>query len=244
MMDANARNEIVLRAEGLRKIFPSGAEELHVLRGVDLAVARGEIVSIVGASGAGKSTLLHICGALLRPTSGLVRIGGEDVFRLKDGDLSRLRNRRVGFVFQFHHLLGEFTAEENVMLPLLIAGGRPAEARTRAREILDAVSLSARLHHLPADLSGGEQQRVAVARALVARPDIVLADEPSGNLDETTSEDLHRLLWALRDEHGQAFVLVTHDESLADRADRKLRLHDGRVSEAGRRSERRETIPQ
>ncbi|MFH1681141.1 MAG: ABC transporter ATP-binding protein [Candidatus Eisenbacteria bacterium] len=242
MMDREGGNDAVLRTAGLNKSFPSGAEVLHVLKGVDLAVARGEIVSIVGASGAGKSTLLHICGALLRPSSGTVLIGGEDVFRLGDGDLSRLRNRRVGFVFQFHHLLPDFTAEENVMLPLLIAGDRDVEARARARDLLDAVGLSARAHHSPADLSGGEQQRVAVARALVARPEIVLADEPSGNLDDRTSADLHRLLWSLRAELGQAFALVTHDEALADRADRKLRLHDGRIVEESRGPARREDI--
>jgi lipoprotein-releasing system ATP-binding protein len=229
MMNENARE--VLRAEDVRMSFPSGAALLDVLKGVDLSVGRAEIVSIVGASGAGKSTLLHVCGALLRPTSGRILLGGEEIYRMGDGELSRLRNRRVGFVFQFHHLLPEFSAEENVMLPVLVAGEGKGEASRRARDLLAAVGLSERAHHAPGDLSGGEQQRVAVARALAARPDIVLADEPSGNLDDRTSEDLHALLWSIREERGQAFVIVTHDEELANRADRKLRMHDGRLHE-------------
>ncbi len=223
-------NDIVLSAEELRMSFPSGAGELHVLTGVDLDIERGEIVSIVGASGVGKSTLLHLCGTLLRPTSGRVLLGGVDAFRLGDGELSRLRNRRVGFIFQFHHLLPEFTALENVMLPLLIGGTAKPDAARSARDLLAGVGLADRAHPLAPDLSGGEQQRVAVARALAARPDIVLADEPSGNLDDRSSEDLHGLFWTLRDERAQAFAIVTHDEALADRADRKLRLHDGRLS--------------
>lgn len=221
---------IVLRTEGLSKSFPSGESELHVLQGVDIEFRRGEIVSVVGASGVGKSTLLHVIGTLLRPTAGRVFIGGEDVFDLNDRELSRIRNRKIGFVFQFHHLLPEFSAEENIMLPLLIGGdGEAADAERRARELLAAVGLSDRAHHSTSDLSGGEQQRVAVARALATSPDLVLADEPSGNLDDRTSEELHKLIWDLRDRFGQTFVIVTHDEEFADRADRKMRLHEGRV---------------
>lgn len=226
-------NAKVLSAEGLEKSFPSGREVLHVLRGVDLTIAKGEIVSIVGASGAGKSTLLHLLGGLLRPTAGSVRIGGEAIFRLGDTALSRLRNRHVGFVFQFHHLLPELTAEENVMLPLLIGGAEKAAARERARELLGSVSLLERSHHHPHEMSGGEQQRTAVARALATRPEVVLADEPSGNLDGKNSDELHRLLWSIRDESGQAFAIVTHDDRLADRADRKLRLREGRIEDGG-----------
>lgn len=224
----------VLKAEGLVKCFPSGSEELHVLRGLDLEIEAGEIVSIVGASGAGKSTLLHIAGGLLRPTAGRVWISGEELFRLSDGALSRLRNRRVGFVFQFHHLLPEMTAEENVMMPLLIGNEGRRESADRAKSLLDEVGLSGRGHHHPHELSGGEQQRVAVARAVAARPEIVLADEPSGNLDDRNSDELHRLLWTLREEEGQAFAIVTHDDGLANRADRKLRLHEGRLYDDGR----------
>ncbi len=217
----------VLVAEDLHKRFPSGDRELTVLRGVNLEVRRGEILSIVGASGVGKSTLLHILGGLLRPTAGRVLLAGEDVFRLGDGELSRRRNEKIGFVFQFHHLLPEFTAEENVMLPCMIGNGSRRSARERAQLLLGSVSLSDRATHHPSELSGGEQQRVAVARALATSPDVVLADEPSGNLDEKRSRELHDLIWSLREKEEQAFVIVTHDEELANRADRKLRLHDG-----------------
>ena len=209
--------------------FRSGAEELVVLSGIDLAVARGEIVSIVGASGVGKSTLLHILGTLMRPTGGKVWIDGKDVFRMQDAALSRFRNKNIGFVFQFHHLLPEFTAEENVMLPILIGGGNRADAGKRAAELLRSVSLGDRLTHSPGELSGGEQQRVAVARALATSPGIVLADEPSGNLDDRSSEALHKLIWDLREKFGQAFILVTHDQALAKRADRQLRIHSGGI---------------
>ncbi|MFH1278365.1 MAG: ABC transporter ATP-binding protein [Candidatus Eisenbacteria bacterium] len=225
----NGEKRIVLKTEGLEKSFPSGREELRVLRGVDLEIEAGEIVSIVGASGAGKSTLLHIAGGLLRPTAGRVWISGEELFHLGDQALSRLRNQRVGFVFQFHHLLPELTAEENVMMPLLIGNGGRREAAARAKSLLAEVGVSGRAHHHPHELSGGEQQRIAVARAVAARPEIVLADEPSGNLDDRNSEELHRLLWSLREEEGQAFAIVTHDDRLANRADRKLRLHEGRL---------------
>ena len=229
-------NGPVLETANLRKTFQSGDSELVVLDGIDFSVAGGEIVSIVGASGVGKSTLLHVIGTLLRPSSGGVLIGGKDVFGLPDQQLSRFRNRRIGFVFQFHHLLPEFSAEENVMLPVLIGGGARGAARERAVELLDSVSLADRSAHYPAELSGGEQQRVAVARALAASPEIVLADEPSGNLDDRSSADLHDLIWTLRERFGQAFVLVTHDEALADRADRKLRLAGGLLADAERGS--------
>ncbi len=220
----------VLLSEDLRMTFRTGLTDLAVLKGVDLAVARGEIISIVGASGVGKSTLLHILGTLMRPTGGKVCIGGEDVFRMGDTALSRFRNEKIGFVFQFHHLLPEFSALENVMLPALIGRKSRAEAAKRAGELLEAVSLTDRAAHHPAELSGGEQQRVAVARALAMRPEIVLADEPSGNLDDRTSEELHALIWDLRERFDQAFILVTHDEALADRTDRKLRLHAGVIA--------------
>jgi lipoprotein-releasing system ATP-binding protein len=225
----------VLVAEDLHKSFPSGDRELTVLKGVNIEVHRGEILSIVGSSGVGKSTLLHILGALLRPSAGKVFLAGEDVFRLGDGELSRKRNEKIGFVFQFHHLLPEFTAEENVMLPCMIGNGSRRDARERARLLLESVSLGERTTHHPSELSGGEQQRVAVARALATSPDVVLADEPSGNLDEKRSRELHDLIWCLREKEGQAFVIVTHDEELANRADRKLRLHDGvLLEESGR----------
>lgn len=227
----NDSNGPVIIARDLRKSFDSGGKPLLVLDRVNLSINRAEIVSVVGASGVGKSTLLHIFGALLRPTSGTVLLGGKDIFALGDTELSVARNRMIGFVFQFHHLLPEFTALENVALPVLMYGGDRIEAMERAEELLDKVSLGERMHHFPAALSGGEQQRVAVARALANRPDLVLADEPSGNLDDRTSIGLHDLIWSLREEFGHAFVIVTHDEKLADRADRKLRLQDGVIGE-------------
>ena len=227
----NDSNGPVIIADDLRKSFDSGGKELCVLDGVNLSIGRAEIVSVVGASGVGKSTLLHIFGALLRPTSGRVLLDGKDVFALADSELSAVRNRKIGFVFQFHHLLPEFTALENVALPVLMSGGERSVAMERAGELLGKVSLGRRTHHFPAALSGGEQQRVAVARALANRPDLILADEPSGNLDDGTSRELHDLIWSLREEFGHAFVIVTHDEKLADRADRKLRLHDGVIDE-------------
>ncbi len=221
--------DTLLVSEDLRMNFRSGTEELTVLSGIDLTVEKGEIVSIVGASGVGKSTLLHILGTLMRPTGGKVWIDGKDVFRMQDSALSRFRNKNIGFVFQFHHLLPEFTAEENVMLPILISGGSKTDAKKRAAELLRSVSLGDRLTHSPGELSGGEQQRVAVARALATSPGIVLADEPSGNLDDRSSDALHELIWEVRDQFGQAFVLVTHDLTLAQRADRQLRIHQGGI---------------
>jgi lipoprotein-releasing system ATP-binding protein len=202
---------------------------LEVLRGVSLEVAAGEVVSIVGASGAGKTTLLQIMGTLSRPDGGSVRIGGTDVFALNDRALSRFRNERIGFVFQFHHLLPEFTAFENVCIPGFI-GKRPrAEVECRATELLQLMDLTARRDHKPGQLSGGEQQRVAIARALVNAPAVLLADEPSGNLDSRNREELHRLFFDLRDRLGQTIVIVTHDEGLAAMADRRITMRDGLV---------------
>jgi len=217
-----------LEATGLEKRFTGGdGSEIPVLQGVDLRVESGEAVSIIGASGAGKSTLLHLLGALDRPTAGEVRLGGKAVRGLDDPELAALRNRHVGFVFQFHHLLREFTALENVMMPALVSGAGKAEARDRARELLQAVGVGHRETHKPRQLSGGEQQRVAVARALVNQPLVLLADEPSGNLDNETSAVLHDLLFDIRQERALSMVLVTHNLTLARRAERVLSLERG-----------------
>lgn len=218
----------VLEARGVRKHFPYGeGGKLLVLEGVDLRVRAGEAVAIVGASGAGKSTLLHLLGALDAPTSGEILVGGRPIAGLDPADLAGVRNRHIGFVFQFHHLLGEFSALENVMMPRLIDGEDRPAAEARARELLDAVGLSGRLDHRPWQLSGGEQQRVAVARALANEPLLLLADEPSGNLDHQTSERLHELIFRIREDRGLAMVLATHNRELAAKADRTLLLEDG-----------------
>ena len=217
-------------AHELYKTYVGGdGSALHVLDNADLTVAAGEVVAIIGESGSGKSTLLHLLGGLDMPTSGEVVIDGQPLRKMAEDDLSRLRNEKVGFVFQFHHLLREFTAEENVMMPQLIAGRDPRQARSRARELLGDVGLDRRLEHKPTQLSGGEQQRVAVARALANDPVILLADEPSGNLDPATSENLHELLFGVSARHGSAMVVVTHDMALAGRADRVLELEGGRL---------------
>ncbi|MDE5707063.1 MAG: ABC transporter ATP-binding protein [Alistipes sp.] len=217
----------MIRAVDIRKRY--GA--LEVLRGVSLEVSRGEVVAIVGASGAGKTTLLQILGTLSRADGGSLLIDGEDVAALGDRTLSRFRNERIGFVFQFHHLLPEFTAFENVCMPGWI-GRRPrAEVERRAGELLELVGLSARRDHKPGQLSGGEQQRVAIARALVNAPSVLLADEPSGNLDSRNREEIHRLFFDLRERLGQTVVLVTHDESLAAQADRRIVMSDGLIVE-------------
>ena len=222
-----------LEARALCKSFMGGdGHELTVLEGVDLRVDETEAVAVVGSSGAGKSTLLHLLGALDQPTSGQVLVGGRDVSGLDVEALAGIRNETVGFVFQFHHLLREFTALENVMMPCLISGTDRRVAADRARELLAAVGLEGRLEHRPAQLSGGEQQRVAVARALSNDPVVLLADEPSGNLDTHTSEELHDLLFRLRGDRGLAMVLVTHNRELAGRTDRILALRDGRLHEA------------
>ena len=219
-----------LEARAVRRSFTLGdGSELEVLRGVDVTLQRGEAVAIVGTSGSGKSTLLHLLGALDRPTSGEIRLGGETLTGRKSSELARIRNRYVGFVFQFHHLLREFTSLENVMLPGLIEGRPRRVMEARARELLGEVGLEGRLQHRPWQLSGGEQQRVAVARALVNDPAVVLADEPSGNLDDRTSEALHDLLFRLREEWNLSLVLVTHNRELAARTDRALLLNEGRL---------------
>lgn len=215
-------------AERVERTFEGATgDPIRVLRGVDLIVERGETVAIVGPSGAGKSTLLHVLGGLDLPTAGRICLGGRDLSRMSDQDLARVRNEYVGFVFQFHHLLRDFTALENVMMPQLIAGVDRSQARARAMELLDQVGLSERVEHRPAKLSGGEQQRVAVARALANEPPALLADEPSGNLDRETSERLHRVLFDLVRHHDTALVVVTHNASLAERTDRVLELRDG-----------------
>lgn len=203
--------------------------ELEVLHGVSLEVKRGEIVSIVGASGAGKTTLLQIMGSLLTPDSGEVVIDGVSLSELNDDKLSEFRNRHIGFIFQSYHLLPEFTALENVMMPMLIAGGRRGDAEQIAKELLAMVGMSHREEHKPEALSGGEQQRVAIARALMMRPSVILADEPTGNLDTATREEIQRLFIELRDSINQTFVIVTHDEALAERSDRTIHMSDGRV---------------
>lgn len=212
--------------KGITKSFGS----LQVLKGINLHIDKGEVVSIVGPSGAGKTTLLQIIGTLDKPDSGEIIIDGTDVGKLSSKKLSEFRNRRIGFVFQFHQLLPEFTAVENIMIPAFIAGTQKDEARQRAMELLDFMGLADRAGHKPNELSGGEKQRVAVARALVNRPAVILADEPSGSLDSKNKEELHRLFFDLRDKTGQTFVIVTHDENLARITDRTIAMKDGMLS--------------
>lgn len=214
---------LVLKTENIQKSYGS----LKVLKGIDLNIQKGEVVSIVGSSGAGKSTLLHILGTLDQPDSGKLWINGEEISTLKGNALARFRNKHIGFVFQFHHLLPEFTALENVCIPAYLAKVSQSEAEAKAHKLLDMLGLASRAQHKPNELSGGEQQRVAVARALINNPSIILADEPSGNLDSDNSRDLHELFFRLRDELGQTFVIVTHNLDLADMADRKLVMKDG-----------------
>lgn len=214
----------MIKAENIVKSF--GA--LTVLKGVTVELPEKKVIAIVGPSGAGKTTLLQILGTLSHPDSGSLNIKGEDVFRLKDKQLARFRNKNIGFVFQFHHLLPEFTAIENVCMPALIAKASFTDAQRRAKELLDFLGLSERFDHKPAQLSGGEQQRIAVARALINNPLVIFADEPSGNLDSQNREDLHKLFFTLRDRMGQTFVIVTHDRDLAQMADLQLTMNDGR----------------
>ena len=224
---------IVLEAIDLAKVYRGGdGGVITILDGVNLEVLRGEMVAVVGASGAGKSTLLHLLGALDQPNRGAVRIGGQSLSGRSDEDLSALRNRSVGFVFQFHHLLREFTALENVMMPLRIARKRVPEARPRAESLLTRVGLGGRLAHVPGMLSGGEQQRVAMARALAMAPSLLVADEPTGNLDEHTADALHELLREMHRDAGLTSVIATHNARLAALCDRVLRLEDGQLRDA------------
>ena len=223
----------LIRVVDLYKSYYDGLTELPVLKGVDLAVKKAEIVAVVGASGVGKSTLLHLLGGLDRPSEGTIFYEGEDIFALNDPELDRFRNEEIGFVFQFHYLLPEFTALENVAMAGLIARQESSVAHNRAKELLDYVGLGERLEHRPSELSGGERQRVAIARALVNQPRVVLADEPTGNLDQKTSEAVHDLLWTLNDQFNQTFIIVTHNQTLAQRADRLIQLVDGEVYEHG-----------
>lgn len=219
----------VLVASGLRKSYPSPTGPLEVLRGVDLELPRGMLLAVTGASGSGKTTLLNILGALDHASGGSLRLGGIEVTGLGERERCRLRAQRVGFVFQFHHLLPEFTVEENVMMPLLLAGRNATDARARARRMLEAAGLRERWLHRPSAISGGEAQRVAVARALAAGPELVLADEPTGNLDAGTAAELHELLSSLAREEHRTLVVVTHNDRLAASADRVLRLESGRL---------------
>ena len=203
--------------------------DLHVLKGIDLSVEKGEIISIVGKSGAGKSTLLHILGTLDLADEGSLSLNGTNISGLSQKELARFRNKNIGFIFQFHHLLNEFTAEENVAIPAFISGQPKQKAIKRAQELLDYLGLSERLNHKPNEMSGGEQQRVAVARALINDPHVVFADEPTGNLDKATSNELHRLLLRLRKEMNQTFVIVTHNEELAQLSDRTITMEDGLI---------------
>ena len=222
------KTDYMIKAKNIQKNY----DTLQVLKGVDLHIEKGEIISIVGASGAGKTTLLQILGTLDKPTENndtILEINGEDVLKMNDKDLSKFRNLNLGFIFQFHQLLPEFTALENVCIPAFIANKPKTETEAEAKKILTYLGLQDRMNHKPNELSGGEQQRVAVARALINKPAIIFADEPSGNLDTHTAENLHQLFFKLRDELGQTFVIVTHNEELANMADRKLIMVDGNI---------------
>ena len=220
---------MLCEAVNIRKTYQSGDKKLDVLRGIDFSLKKGEIVSIIGPSGAGKSTFLHILGGLDQPSQGMVKVDDEEVYRLNDTQRSRLRNRRFGFIFQFYHLLPEFNALENVILPLFIRDGRgnPKSYEKKGEEMLERVGLAGRLTHRPNQLSGGEQQRVAIARALVTEPDMVLCDEPTGNLDSVTGKGIVELLIKMNKDHQQTLLIVTHDESLAELSDRVLYMRDG-----------------
>lgn len=215
----------MIKASNIHKSYG----DLHVLKGIDLNVEKGEIISIVGKSGAGKSTLLHILGTLDLPDQGVLHLNNTDVSNLAQKELARFRNKNIGFIFQFHHLLNEFSAEENVAIPAFIAGEPKQKSLDRAKELLDYLGLADRISHKPNELSGGEQQRVAVARALMNDPAVVFADEPTGNLDKSTSNDLHNLLLKLRDEMNQTFVIVTHNEDLSNLSDRTITMEDGLI---------------
>ena len=222
-------NSSIIRARNLRKVFESSNKRVEVLKSIDLNIEKADMLSIVGASGVGKSTLLHILGAIDRPTSGEVFYDNENVFAMDDRSLAGLRNRKIGFIFQFHHLLTEFTALENTMMPALIKGIKKRKASMEAESLLDMVGLKDRLHHKPGELSGGEQQRVAIARALTLKPEVVLADEPTGNLDTKTGDAVAELLINLNRELRITLVVVTHNTSLADKIPRRVSLLDGKI---------------
>jgi lipoprotein-releasing system ATP-binding protein len=220
----------MIKTTDLRKSFTTPAGDLKVLKGIDVSIEKGEVVAVMGASGVGKSTLLHVLGALDMPTSGKVMYSGKDICSLGEKELTTFRNRTIGFVFQFHHLLPEFTALENVMMPALISGEGRVEAVRRAGGLLEELGVHQRRHHRPGELSGGEQQRVAVARALIMKPDVILADEPTGNLDTQTGEELFGLLLRLNEKHGITFVIVTHNETLSRQCHRVIEMVDGRIN--------------
>lgn len=224
----------VLECSSLVKTYSQGPQVVEVLKGVDLSISSGERISIVGSSGSGKTTLLNMLGGLDLPTSGSVKVAGKNLAEVDETERGMLRNRYLGFVYQFHHLLGEFTAQENVAMPLLIAGIDSAEVESRSQSMLNRVGLAKRMSHKPAELSGGERQRVAIARALVTEPQCVLLDEPTGNLDGRTAKEVQRLMNELNQELGISFVIVTHDEDLANSMTRKFELHDGRLHEQSR----------
>ncbi|MEZ8080389.1 lipoprotein-releasing ABC transporter ATP-binding protein LolD [Enterovibrio norvegicus] len=224
----------LLTCSNVVKTYQEGELETHVLKGVSFSINKGELVAIVGASGSGKSTLLHILGALDSLTSGDVQFEGKDLVNMRASDQATLRNQNIGFIYQFHHLLADFTAIENVAMPLLIGGEKPAEAKRRALEILDAVGMAHRGEHRPSELSGGERQRVAIARAVVNRPALVLADEPTGNLDHKTALDIYDLMRQLNKEFNTAFLVVTHDQELAGKMDRQLSMLDGQFVETSK----------
>lgn len=220
-------SEYLLEAHALHKVYRNGEAELHVLKGIDLTIEKGRIISIVGPSGAGKSTLLHLLGGLDVPTSGEVILKGMDLYKLDDEKRAKVRNEMLGFVFQFYHLLPEFTALENVVLPVLIKGMPKKGASDYAKKLLEDVGLGERLNHKPSELSGGEHQRVAIARALVNEPEIVFCDEPTGNLDSKTGSDIQELLWRINREKDETLIIVTHDEKIARQADRIIYIEDG-----------------
>ena len=231
MSDLVVTHNLLLECQNIRKTYQEGELETEVLKGISFNIYSAEMVAIVGSSGSGKSTLLHILGALDDFTSGSVRFMGKDIAKMKNTEQAKLRNNNLGFIYQFHHLLSDFTAEENIAMPLLIAGVKPAQAKERARHLLEAVGMVHRAGHKPSELSGGERQRVAIARAVINRPNLVLADEPTGNLDHKTALDIYDLMRKLNREFNIAFLVVTHDQLLAHKMDRQLTMRDGEFVE-------------